>query len=410
MTAHIAYDDVTASLIPSTATFVFYYCDGRYANFSAVKARCPNATFISIAVTASDDAQALDVEPGDATNAEAPGWVKRQRARGVTRPILYTSAGNAEALISECAANGVSRSEYALWTAHYTGKQHVCNSCTSDYPAADGTQFTDAAQGKSLDESLLNDSFFAEVVPTRPPAVKQPTPPAPPAGKQRVPDCRGMSPRNARQQLEDYGFQADGTVGVANTCCYETDPAHWSMLAPGSKVSFTNALPPEITQGSNQTPWNTALQAALTRAGISVAEDGVYGPATDQAVRYFQYEKKLGVDGIVGKNTWDALMNAWKAPAKPDPDAWTFAAPAGLRRGTNVEFPVYWDEVPAHDGTKPTGYTVQAVQMNGKVAAQQVVSGGAATVTLVKGWDYDILVWADGSSSGSPHSTLKVTA
>lgn len=43
-----------------------------------------------------------------------------------------------------------------------------------------------------------------------------------------------------------------------------------------------------------------------TKRGIK-AIDGVYGPQTVAAVKKFQREAKLSVDGIVGKKTWKAL-------------------------------------------------------------------------------------------------------
>ncbi len=42
--------------------------------------------------------------------------------------------------------------------------------------------------------------------------------------------------------------------------------------------------------------------------------DGDFGPNTEQAVRAFQSENGLSVDGIVGRNTWRALFNSQGRP------------------------------------------------------------------------------------------------
>ncbi len=49
------------------------------------------------------------------------------------------------------------------------------------------------------------------------------------------------------------------------------------------------------------------LQAALVAAGHEIDIDGVFGDATERAVRRFQRDNELDVDGIVGENTWAAL-------------------------------------------------------------------------------------------------------
>lgn len=49
------------------------------------------------------------------------------------------------------------------------------------------------------------------------------------------------------------------------------------------------------------------LQELLNKQGYNLAVDGVYGSATKDAVRRYQQANKLGVDGIVGDETWGSL-------------------------------------------------------------------------------------------------------
>lgn len=52
------------------------------------------------------------------------------------------------------------------------------------------------------------------------------------------------------------------------------------------------------------------IQSRLRARGWTIGVDGSFGPQTDRVVRAFQADKNLGVDGVVGKNTWNALWNS----------------------------------------------------------------------------------------------------
>ena len=64
---------------------------------------------------------------------------------------------------------------------------------------------------------------------------------------------------------------------------------------------------PLTRQGDQGHPVRT-LQQLLRARGHVVTVDGIFGPLTDAAVRAFQQQKGLAVDGIAGPNTWSALI------------------------------------------------------------------------------------------------------
>ena len=158
------FDDVNVSLIPKDAKAVAGYVDGRWDTWQTINKDFPNAHKLSIAVFASDDADCLDVEKGDALPGQAAGWIRKQHLRGKHLPVVYTSAAYVQALVNELAKVGlVHCKDYLIWSAHYNGVKHFCSpKCGFGLKVtADATQFTDKAEGKSLDESIVAAHFFA---------------------------------------------------------------------------------------------------------------------------------------------------------------------------------------------------------------------------------------------------------
>lgn len=157
----IQFDSVSVGNIPHDARGAAYYVNGSFANEAAVKAQAPNARYTSIAVNTSAIADCLDIEPGNATVADAPRWYRAfKRARPNAKPIFYCSASDADALVATLKAAGIGRDQYILWTAHYIGKHFCGEGCSYAKSAGrvDATQFT--TNNETLDESVCRISFW----------------------------------------------------------------------------------------------------------------------------------------------------------------------------------------------------------------------------------------------------------
>jgi peptidoglycan hydrolase-like protein with peptidoglycan-binding domain len=93
------------------------------------------------------------------------------------------------------------------------------------------------------------------------------------------------------------GLSADGIVG----------PQTWSQLII------------QVQQGDNGDAVS-AVQSQIHGRGYgayAIIVDGSFGPATNDAVRAFQALLGLSVDGVVGPQTWNHLVNGYLAA--PDP-------------------------------------------------------------------------------------------
>jgi peptidoglycan hydrolase-like protein with peptidoglycan-binding domain len=78
-------------------------------------------------------------------------------------------------------------------------------------------------------------------------------------------------------------------------------------VAAGEAIEMALQPWPVVRRGDKAHPV-PSLQYHLRARGHIVVVDGDFGPRTDSAVRAFQQEKHLVVDGIVGPLTWQALV------------------------------------------------------------------------------------------------------
>jgi len=148
------YDTITLSSVPSNPFALAGYTAGFWPTFNPLHRSYPRAHVVSIAIRASDHADCLDIEPGDASPNQAPSWVWAEKRLGWSRPCLYSDWYEFHEQVQPALARaGISKSQVFEWDADYTGTPHID-------VGFDGTQWTDRALGRNLDQSLVLRSFL----------------------------------------------------------------------------------------------------------------------------------------------------------------------------------------------------------------------------------------------------------
>lgn len=121
----------------------------------------------------------------------------------------------------------------------------------------------------------------------------------------------GERVRTIQYLLQQWGYAvtADGGFGSGTLDAVKNFQASHGLSADGV---VGNASWPALTilaQQGDSGPKVRAVQSQLRESGYAVTVDGVFGSGTYSAVRSFQSSKGLGVDGVVGDNTWNKF--AW---------------------------------------------------------------------------------------------------
>lgn len=119
-----------------------------------------------------------------------------------------------------------------------------------------------------------------------------------------------------RQWQSNLRITADGVWGpqteeaTRNLFVFLANIPAVEQVAPSNEFlkAVEDARRQILRQGSSGGAVKIA-QAALNGKGYALVADGVFGPRTDSAVRSFQRDRGLQVDGIVGPQTWNALLS-----------------------------------------------------------------------------------------------------
>lgn len=217
------YDSTNPASIPAGAELVAAYVDG-FGGYTAAVARFGAAKVVSISV-GNNNADVADVENGAMTPGDLPGWIARQQARGIKRPVVYCNESTWPSVKS-----AVGGADVSYWIANPGGSGVISG--------ADAVQ--NVWEG-SWDSSVVQSSF-----PFYPGTV---TPPAPP---------------------NPYPTIQLGDTGAAVTTA-QTDLNKWHAATPSTNAAVT-------VDGS----YGVLTEAAVKsfQGAKKLTMDGIVGPAT----------------------------------------------------------------------------------------------------------------------------------
>jgi Putative peptidoglycan binding domain len=113
--------------------------------------------------------------------------------------------------------------------------------------------------------------------------------------------------------LNDHGsaLAVDGDFGPQTSAAVRAFQASSGLAADGIVGSQTwPALIVQLSSGSSGDAVRAVQSQIHSRSGW-LAIDGILGAETESAIRFFQEDIGLSVDGIVGPLTWNALVSGY---------------------------------------------------------------------------------------------------
>ncbi|MBR7742288.1 peptidoglycan-binding protein [Phycicoccus sp. BSK3Z-2] len=119
----------------------------------------------------------------------------------------------------------------------------------------------------------------------------------------------GFRVRHVQYLLRQRGYSIgiDGVFGSGTASTVRSFQSSRGLTADG--IVGTNTWTALVLTVRNGSSGDAvrAVQTSLTAKGLSTGVDGIFGSGTESRVRSFQDSRSLVVDGIVGENTWQAL-------------------------------------------------------------------------------------------------------
>ena len=301
----------------------------------------------------------LDLEQStlspEATAVWVAFWMGQVKAQTGRTGVLYTGAYYP---FTDAVGNALAPTGVPLWLAAYTsGYQNVSNACNTSQPSSTSSwggwalwQYTSVGQisgiNGNVDVSAVTPQWWSSVTGN---VVSPPTPgvnnyPAPVITYQST----GTSVINIQSAMNFWqhsNLAIDGAYGSATASAVKQFQANflhvsadgiWGAVTNDAYNNFISAMkniaaaspPPPPPAPSNVAAVLTFIHACtlttlsygsygpcvkfaqsdLGLRGFPLSLDASFGPATRNAVIAFQHAHGLSSDGVIGPNTWKALI------------------------------------------------------------------------------------------------------
>lgn len=123
----------------------------------------------------------------------------------------------------------------------------------------------------------------------------------------------GENVRSVQYLLNDHGsaVAVDGDFGSQTGAAVRAFQASHGLSADGIVGSQTwPALIVQVSAGASGDAVRAVQSQVHSRSGW-LTIDGILGAETESAIRFFQEDIGLSVDGVVGPDTWNALVSGY---------------------------------------------------------------------------------------------------
>lgn len=235
--------------------------------------------------------------------------------------------------------------------------------------------------------------------------------------------------------LASHGFTHAWAAGVGGNIFVESggNPNIWEASGGGGYGLIQWTPPPPGLVGSGligelnqivgegtsffngaQTPSVAALEYLMNRERPAnpAATAGTREASANAIFKAMGWSDGGRVPGFAGGGTMYPFGGAARFAAGGT--AWNYPAPTGLHAYdiTDKGFRLAWNPVKGPADQKPSGYTVETIQLNNKIVDEFVAKQtstaeyGKGAAGLTPGWQYHTLVWANGGPKPPPHSTM----